>query len=381
MDTSSSERNAIPRNWIKSSRLPKRVEFKLKWWIQHPTSRKRDEPSSSRAKLQFHINQYIAGLTKACAKMGVTFHTKTHAIEIEGGEDAHVKSVEGHTVKAKHIIEATNVPISDRVTMYLKIKAWRSYAIAAPVPKGSVPKNLWWDTSDPYNYARISALDDKNDSLIIGGADHPVGQAHDFDQRFYKLETWARERFPEMGQVSHRWSGQVAEPHDGMAFLGKNPGDKGNVYIITGDSGQGMTHCTLGAMICSDLINGKENKFSDLYDPARQTVRALRETISENLNTQLQYKDWLVPGDVKDVSEIPRGSGAIIQTGLTKTAVYMDEDGKPRACSAICPHLGGIVNWNDKEKTWDCPVHGSRFNKFGLPIMGPCKHGLKPKEL
>jgi len=330
---------------------------------------------------QFHINEYIAGLTQACVKMGVKFHLKTHVKEIEGGDKAHVKSVEGFTVHAKHIVEATNVPISDRFTMYLKMKPYRSYALAAPVPKGSVPRNLWWDTSDPYNYARITSLNDKHDSLIVGGQDHPVGQAHDFEKRFYLLEQWAKKRFPEMGPVSHKWSGQVTEPHDGLAFLGKNPGDKGNVYIITGDSGQGMTHCTLGAMIITDLINEKENKYAKLYDPSRKTLHALKETITENLNTQAQYKDWIAPADVSDVSKIPRGSGAIIQTGITKTAVYVDENGTPRACSAICPHLGGIVNWNDKEKTWDCPVHGSRFNKFGLPINGPCKHGLAPKEL
>jgi len=326
---------------------------------------------------QFQINQYLVGLTNACLKMGVKIFTQTHALDTNGGPQANVKTADGHFVHCKDIVLATNVPVNDTVTMYLKLTPYRSYAMAFKVPKGSVPKCLWWDTADPYTYTRTNSYDSESDVLIVGGQDHPVGRAHDFDQRYSQLEKWTRDRFPQAGEIVTRWSGQVVEPHDGLAFLGRNPGDATNVYIITGDSGHGMTHCTIGARLISDLILGIPNSYASLYDPSRTTKRAIKETLIQDLKVQAQYLDWLKPADVKDIEDIRAGCGATIRNGLSKMAVYKDEDGTVHACSAVCPHLGGIVNWNDSEKSWDCPVHGSRFNKYGVPINGPSNVGLK----
>jgi len=330
---------------------------------------------------QFHINKYLVGLTEACVKLGVKIYTQTHAQDTVGGDAAHVKTADGRIVSCQHIVVATNVPINDTVTMYLKLSAWRSYVITAKIPKGSVPSVLWWDTNDPYVYVRTSSFDAESDVLIVGGEDHPVGREHNFEERYSNLEKWARQRFPQMGEIVTRWSGQITEPHDGPAFLGRNPGDDKNVYMISGDSGHGMTHCTIGAQLVTDLINGNPNPYVDIYDPARQMHHSIKETISEDLQTQKQFLDWLKPGDVKDIEDIRSGCGATIRSGLSKMAVYKDEDGTVHACSAVCPHLGGIVNWNDSEKSWDCPVHGSRFNRYGVPINGPSNVGLKVVSL
>jgi len=326
---------------------------------------------------QFHINKYLVGLTTACLKMGVKIYTQTHALDMIGGENAHVKTADGKIITCQHIVVATNVPVNDTVTMYLKLAAYRSYVITARIPKNSVPQCLWWDTNDPYTYTRTSSFDEESDVLIIGGEDHPCGRDHQFEQRYANLEKWARDRFPMMGEIITRWSGQICEPHDGVAFLGRNPGDQKNVYIISGDSGHGMTHATIGARLVTDLINDNANPYVSIYDPSRTMHRAIRETIMEDGATQKQYLDWLKPGDVKDIEDIRGGCGATIRSGLSKMAVYKDEDGTVHACSAVCPHLGGIVNWNDSEKSWDCPVHGSRFNRYGVPINGPSNVGLK----
>ena len=161
------------------------------------------------------------------------------------------------------------------------------------------------------------------------------------------------------------------EPVDGLAFIGRNPMDDPNVYIATGDSGNGMTHGTIAGMLLTDLIQGRKNVWSTLYEPSRKTLGALNTFAEENLNIAAQYVDWVTPGDVKKEKLIPPGSGAVVRRGLKKIAIYCDDSGQLHVRSAVCPHLEGIVRWNNLEKTWDCPCHGSRFDRFGKVVNGP----------
>jgi Rieske Fe-S protein len=245
-----------------------------------------------------------------------------------------------------------------------------------------VPKALYWDTKDPYHYVRIQDLsDDPNhpdhDLLIVGGEDHKTGQASDHAERHRALESWARERFPMMQAVEFRWMGQVQETIDGLGFLGKNPLDEGNVYVATGDSGMGMTHGTIAGMIITDLIAGRENPWAKLYDPSRKPVKAIEEFVKENANVARQYADWLTRGDVADAEDVAPGCGAVIRKGFSKVAAYRDEKGKLHEMSAVCPHLKCIVAWNSDDQTWDCPCHGSRFDRFGEVVVGPAGSGLE----
>jgi nitrite reductase/ring-hydroxylating ferredoxin subunit len=258
--------------------------------------------------------------------------------------------------------------------MHTKQFPYRSYVIAGPVPTGSVETALFWDTADPYHYVRLAREAD-HDLLIVGGEDHKTGQEDDGFDRNERLVSWTRERFPMMRQITYRWSGQVIETMDAVGFIGRNPGDE-NVWIVTGDSGMGMTHGTIASILLSDLIAGRENRWSRLYEPSRKSLRAVGELARENLNMAAQYASWVTGGDVKDESEIPRSSGAVMREGLKKVAVYRDETGRLHRCSATCPHLGAIVSWNSEERTWDCPAHGSRFDAMGHVLNGPANTDL-----
>jgi Rieske Fe-S protein len=218
------------------------------------------------------------------------------------------------------------------------------------------------------------------DVLIVGGEDHKTGQADDAEERFRCLEEWTRERFPQVESFEFRWSGQVMEPADGLAFIGRNPLDSDNVYIATGDSGNGMTHGTIAGMLLTDLISGRENKWAELYDPSRKTLGAIRDYAEENLNVAAQYTDLVTPGEVSDASEIKAGDGRVIRRGLTKVACYRDESGALHERSAICAHLGCVVRFNSTEKTWDCPCHGSRYQTDGHVVNGPAISGLAEAE-
>ena len=335
---------------------------------------------------QFHPGKYVGGLMRAIERMGGELFSETHVRGVEGGKLARITTDEGHVVTAGSVVVATNTPFNDRVAIHTKQAPYITYAIAAKIPPDSVECGLYWDTLDAYHYVRLDrccfhlgdggpAMGDE--FLIVGGEDHKTGQADDSAGRWARLEQWARERFPMVKEVAFHWSGQVMETVDGLAFIGRNPGDADNVYIATGDSGMGMTHGTIAGLLISDLILGRTNPWAELYDPSRKRVGAMWQYLSENLNAGAQYTDWLTGSDVGSVDQIQPGKGAVVRRGLTKVAVYRDEEGHCHECSAVCPHLGGIVTWNDSEKTWDCPVHGSRFDPYGRVEQGPAPTGLE----
>ncbi|MEX0718208.1 MAG: FAD-dependent oxidoreductase [Planctomycetaceae bacterium] len=334
---------------------------------------------------QFHPLKYLAGLAKAIERDGGKLFTNTHAERIDGGRPARVRVNEKHTVTADAVVVATNTPINDRYAIHTKQAAYLTYAIAARVPRGSVPKGLYWDTEDPYHYVRLQSPrkkpgEEPYDLLIVGGEDHKTGQADDQTERHGRLEDWARARFPMIGLVEFVWAGQCLEPIDGLAFIGRNPLDDENVFIVTGDSGMGMTHGTIAGILLTDLILGRENPWATLYDPSRKPLRALGEYVKDATNMAAQYTDWLMGGDVGSADEIPHDSGAILRRGLSKVAAYRDENGTLHERSAVCPHLGCVVRWNPAEKSWDCPCHGSRFDKLGKVFNGPANRDLAPLE-
>ena len=336
---------------------------------------------------QFHPLKYLSGLAMAIQRRRGHIYTDTQAVDVVGGDAACVKTAAGHVVRAKSIVIATNSPFNDLVAIHTKQAPYHTYAIGARVPQGAITPALYWDTEDPYHYIRIHRSsnrelggdnDEPVDILIVGGEDHKAGQAQDADARFARLEKWMRERFAASGEVEYRWSGQVMETVDGLGYIGRNPLDADNVYVITGDSGMGMTHGTIGGMLISDLIQERENPWTELYDPARVRTGATVEWVKENLNVALQYKDWLTRGDVGSIDQITPNNGAIVVESGRKIAVYRDERGTVHRRSAVCPHLGCIVAWNPSASTWDCPCHGSRFDKFGAVFNGPSAKDLDP---
>jgi glycine/D-amino acid oxidase-like deaminating enzyme/nitrite reductase/ring-hydroxylating ferredoxin subunit len=330
---------------------------------------------------QFHPLKYLAGLAKAIRRDGGRVFTGTHASKIEGGEVARIETSDGHIVTADAVVVATNTPVNDRFVIHTKQAPYLTYVIGARIPRGYVTKALYWDTPNPYHYIRLESLpDDRNahDVLIVGGEDHKTGQADDANKRFAALEKWTRTRFPMIEEIEFQWSGQVMEPVDSLAFIGRNPLDESNVFIATGDSGNGMTHGTIAGILLTDLIIGRENEWETLYDPARKTLRALPKFAQENLNVAAQYADLATAGDVDSPDEIKSGQGAIIRRGSKKVAVYRDDAGAIHERSAVCVHLGCIVCWNSKEKTWDCPCHGSRYDASGKVFQGPANRDLPP---
>ncbi len=164
-----------------------------------------------------------------------------------------------------------------------------------------------------------------------------------------------------------------------MGFIGEAETES-RVWVVTGDSGQGLTHGVIGALVIGDGILGRENPWSELYDPRRVTPAAARDYVVDAVKIGSRFVDWLKPGEVSSEDEVPRGHGAILRTGPRPVAVHRDEQGTVHRRSAVCTHLGCIVHWNSTMQSWDCPCHGSRFSGEGEVLTGPAVDPLHPVD-
>lgn len=327
---------------------------------------------------QFHVLKYMDGLIDACLDRGVQIFANTHIGGIEDGDTVLVKKLnqENVAISAKSVIVATNSPILG-LGVHLKQAAYRTYVIAGKIAIGSMPKGLFWDTAEPYHYVRTQPIEDdlEHELLIVGGEDHKTGQADDAVERFSRLEQWAREWCANFKTVDYKWSGQVYEPFDGIGFVGKQPGSKG-IYIATGASGVGMSFAALAGMLLTDELSGRENSAAKLFDPGRVPLSSPLDFIKENINAAVQFVDYVTKPEITSVMQIHPGEGAVVTRNGEKIAVCRDDHGNLCERSAVCTHMGGIVAWNSLEKSWDCPVHGSRFDMNGKVLDGPANKDL-----
>ncbi|PBQ32867.1 (2Fe-2S)-binding protein [Sphingobacteriaceae bacterium] len=338
------------------------------------------------SQAQFHPLKYLKGLSKVIESKGGRIYTNTHAKEVD---HTGIVTDEGFRVNAKHVVVATNSPVNNSFTMHLKQYAYRTYVIATKIKKGSLPKALWWDSGDfdvnenipPYHYIRTQGFDDTHDLLIIGGEDHAVGLADvegkTEEQRYKLLEDWAKQFF-EINEIVYQWSGQVLEPMDGVAYIGKNPFDKQTIYIVTGDSGNGMTHATIAGTLITDLINGVENKFEALYNPSRIKPFTAGSVFFKEFIGGLKTYNAAKKRDIEksELSFLEKNQGKIMDLDGKKFGVFRDESNNVHFVGAECTHLQCMVRWNNDEKSWDCPCHGSRFSHEGKVLNGPANSDL-----
>jgi glycine/D-amino acid oxidase-like deaminating enzyme len=290
-------------------------------------------------------------------------YTHTRMFQHKDNGDSVTVTTEGNqTITAKRMIMATNVPIHN-MSIILKEAYYRTYCIAISAPKGSYPDKLIYTNGDPYIYVRKAAHpDNTREFLVVGGEDHKVGQESPdgYERHYQNLTEWTRQHFPYVAaQPEFKWSGQIVEPNDYLAFTGVNTSSEKNVFVNSGDSGNGLTHGVIASRLLTDLLTGTENGWKSLYDPARKPKpRTATEAASENLNQNLTYRRWLNT-DISDIEELAPCTGGVIRGGPTKLgkplAVYKDGEGGITKFSAVCPHMKGIVSWNNTEKSWDCP--------------------------
>ncbi|MFN3943441.1 MAG: FAD-dependent oxidoreductase [Allosphingosinicella sp.] len=331
---------------------------------------------------RFHPIKYLRGLARAIEARGGRLYANTaYVSETEDADGVTIETEGGFAIRASAAVFATNSPVNDKLVIHTKQLPDRTYVVAGRVPKGSVPDALVWDSYDAYHYVRIQPLGETEDLLIVGGEDHRTGEAPDIEARLDALERWTRERYPAFTRADYRWSGQVLEPIDFLPFSGRNPGSR-HLYVHTGDSGQGITNGVAGSLTLLPLIIGEDSRFAPLLDPSRKTVSSTSamEFARGQAGVVKNFSEYVQPGDVGSVDDIPPGGGAIVTEGVRKLACYRKEDGTLVRRSAVCTHTGCLVHWNGFEKCWDCPCHGSHFAPEGEVLNGPAVQPLPAAE-
>jgi glycine/D-amino acid oxidase-like deaminating enzyme/nitrite reductase/ring-hydroxylating ferredoxin subunit len=333
---------------------------------------------------QFHPVKYLKGLCKAIREKGGQIYTLTHAQEIT---EKGIVTSEGFKIDAEQVVVASNAPVNSKYILPMKQFPFRTYVIGATIKKNELTKALWWDTGDhdanadipPYHYVRIEELDGDYDLLLCGGEDHATGLADaeniPEESRYKLLESWAKAHF-NIDEIIYRWSGQIMEPIDSLAYIGKSPMDKDNIYIATGDSGNGLTHGTIAGMLIADLINGTLNRYENIYSPSRITMQGIQSFLKEFVPGLISYIKHKPGSDELKVNDIAKNEGKVIEWKGKKCGIYRDPDDFLHIVDAECSHLKCIIKWNNDEKSWDCPCHGSRFTPEGKVMNGPANTDL-----
>jgi glycine/D-amino acid oxidase-like deaminating enzyme/nitrite reductase/ring-hydroxylating ferredoxin subunit len=326
---------------------------------------------------KFHVRKYLAGLTRAIVALGGRCFEHTTVEEFT--ERPLGAKANGRTITADYIIVATHTPLWGNTPhgrakwLETNLALYSSYVIAGRAAKGAMPEALFWSTAHPYGYLRVDQHRDY-DLVIYGGEDHKTGQETDTGACYQRLEQALTLLVPSI-ELTHRWSGQVIETSDGLPFLGETADRQ---FVATGFSGNGMTFGTLGAMMACDRVMGRLNPWRDLFAPDRPFLkRGLWDYLRENKDyPYYRIRDQFAGAATRSLRSVRRGHGAVVDLHGQKVAAFRDETGKTTLRSAVCTHAGCLVGWNDAERTWDCPCHGSRFKPNGDVLAGPAQSAL-----
>jgi glycine/D-amino acid oxidase-like deaminating enzyme/nitrite reductase/ring-hydroxylating ferredoxin subunit len=330
---------------------------------------------------KFHPLKYLAALLQGINGDGSYVFENSEVSEFQAKPLA-VKA-NGHSVRSNYLVIATHTPVMGNTSMrkatlfQSKLALYTSYVLGAVLPKGLVPEALYWDTTDPYYYLRIDPREE-NDYAIFGGEDVKTGQEKDPVDVFRGLEAKLKEMLPQ-AEVKNRWLGQVVETNDGLPFIGENHGQQ---FIATGFCGNGFTLGTLAAVMARDRYLGKTNPWFDLFRVDRRKFHGgTWRYIKENLDyPYYMLRDRVAGADSESVDDLKIGEGKIVKLNGEKVAAFRDETGKVILSSPVCTHMKCIVHWNDADKTWDCPCHGSRFKSDGEVFSGPAETALERKQ-
>jgi len=330
---------------------------------------------------KFHPLQYLGALLRVIPGAGSHVFENSEAEEVAGNPLA-VKVGE-HTLRCSYVVLATHTPLMGKsnlasATLFQsKLFLYTTYAVGANILRGAAESASYWDTGDPYNYLRIDH-GPESDYAILGGADHKTGQVKDTESAYRRMEQLLNHLLPGAKVESH-WSGQVISTPDGLPYIGESAEGQ---FVATGFAGNGMTLGTLGAMMAVDAFRKRRNPWQKLFDVHRKHLTdAWRYALENKDYPYYLLRDWIGGAEGKSLDSLSTQEGKILQLNGKKIAAFKDEKGKVTLCSPICTHLKCIVEWNNAEKTWDCPCHGSRFSPQGEVLSGPAEQPLEKVAL
>ena len=330
---------------------------------------------------QFDPLDLLTALAGELRSRGGVLVEGVRVVDVDIEEKASVRTDAG-AVTAENVILATGVPILDRGLYFAKLTPQRSYALAFRI-SGDIPRGMYLSADSPTRSLR-TALHRGEELLLVGGNGHVVGRHPEPPSELVAdLTAWTERYFPG-AERTHVWSAQDYEPHNEVPFVGKMPRGRGHVYVATGYSKWGMTNSVAAALRLSGEILGGNMPWADTLGSRVSKPASALTTVQANVAVAAQATQGWVSAELHRLSEEdltpPEGQGVVGNLRGTPVGVST-VDGRTCAVSAVCTHMGGIVRFNDLEKSWDCPLHGSRFAPDGSVLEGPATQNLGRSEL
>jgi glycine/D-amino acid oxidase-like deaminating enzyme/nitrite reductase/ring-hydroxylating ferredoxin subunit len=328
---------------------------------------------------EFNSYAFTAGVVRAFADAGGLVFEGTRATSLAEGEPVRVGTT-GGTVSAGHVVVATHVPVFDRGGYFARVSQSRSYAVAVRIA-GALPEGMYYGLGGATRSLRSApAADGEGELLIVAGEGHRPGEGGSVAARYARLEEFARERFGATS-VEHRWSAQDEIPEDGMPYVGRLWPRSGRVVTATGFKKWGLAFGIEAArMLVCDLV-GRPDERAAPFRPGRfKPLRGGRKLAEHNAHAFARLAADRLRPLRGEAAELAPGEGSLIRDGHRILAAHRDDAGELHVVSARCTHLGCIVQWNDGERSWDCPCHGSRFAPTGEVLEGPAVASLERRD-
>jgi glycine/D-amino acid oxidase-like deaminating enzyme/nitrite reductase/ring-hydroxylating ferredoxin subunit len=356
--------------------------------VEAQLTRETDLPYPVRAAIrvddqaQFHPWKYLDGLAGTVDGDGSHVLELTRATDVRRRDTCEVETTTG-VVRAAHVVVATQMPFLDRGLYFTRAHPMKSYAIAARVADDGAPRGMYISVDRPTRSIRSTPAEGGGRMLIVGGEGHKPGDDPNTKARYAKLEAFMQERFG-VSDAEYRWSTHDYMPVDRLPYIGRLRRGDDRVYVATGFAKWGLTKATIAAGVISDAILGRANEWAELYDSTRFDARhSAARFAKENAAVGLHFfRDRLqLPAGRDDVERLAPGEGTIARVGAKQYAVHRDDVGELHVLSARCTHLGCIVGWNNADRSWECPCHGSRFAADGSLVQGPATADLPRDSL
>lgn len=327
-----------------------------------------------RGQAQFHPVRWLAALAARIPGEGSYVVESARAFDVRDG----VVATERGRLRARDVVVATHTPFLDRGLFFARMEPVRDLVVAGAMPAERAPAGMYL-SADTGHSVRAAPAADGAALLIVLGEHHRTGTAPDALARHAALGRWAVDRFA-LPRLDYRWSAQDNATVDRLPYIGRYPVGGEHLWVATGFGQWGMTNGTLAGLLLTDLITGVDNPWSRIYDPARLTVRqSAGGLVQDGVSVAAHFAGDRVRAVLAgDPDKLRPGEAGVFTRGARLVAVRREADGTLVTLSARCTHLGCVVAYNDDERSWDCPCHGSRFGLDGSVLSGPATRPLTP---
>ncbi|WP_409290766.1 FAD-dependent oxidoreductase [Peribacillus sp. SCS-37] len=331
-----------------------------------------------RNQAQFHPLQYLSYLVDQIVELGGEIYENTVAGDIENGPPAvlTLKNEGKNKITCRSMLICSHYPFYAKEGKYFaRLQQERSYVIAVKTEK-EFPGGMYISAEKPTRSLRYTMIDGEK-AVLFGGDGHKTGQDLDTQDYYEELVPYAEKTYG-VKEIPYKWSAQDIHTLDSIPYIGNLTEDYDHVYVATGFAKWGMTNGTNAALMLSDYVVGRENPYNEVFTPRRVNAgTSLKNFVKENLDVAKHFIEGKLDKPNHTLDEVGIDEAKVVEVNGQRAGAYRDKDGQLHVVDTTCTHMMCELNWNNGDRSWDCPCHGSRFSVTGDVLEGPATKPLK----